>query len=472
MRVKWIAALLLLAVTNATSLASEKPADLPSIVLRVQSLNALLQNLNLVVKLVGQEAAANQIEGLIKGKIGKQGLEGIDLARPFGAYVRFGKAIDDITGAILIPIADQKTVLTRLGALGIKVTLDKDGIYTHQTDTNFQVHFRFANEYLYLTSVNTQSIQVKNLPDPVKALAIANHAMISLVARIDQIPSDARLIALAQLEATILAGQKKNQPNETKIQEEFRIALLREVNRYGSSLVRDAVELRFDLDVNDKTRDLSAKLSITGKPGSDLAKSIQALASQQSSLINLGKTEAAFQGSLHLALPEGLNKAFAAVIDEAAENGVEGIQNAQKKKQAEALFKAIMPTAKSGDFHLVGIVLGPEEKKYSFVTAMKLKEGEKLGKTVHDLVKLTLDDIPANLRDKIQLNFASVGNVQIHKFELQKNPIIDKLLDEVVSENQLYLAFREDALFLAIGKEALPTLKTILAKQNSRWRIS
>ena len=32
----------------------------PTIVVRVQSLNALLQNLNLVIRLVGQEEAANQ----------------------------------------------------------------------------------------------------------------------------------------------------------------------------------------------------------------------------------------------------------------------------------------------------------------------------------------------------------------------------------------------------------------------------
>jgi hypothetical protein len=49
----------------------------PSVVVRVKSLQALLQNLNLVVKLIGQEEAANQIEGLIKSKIGKNGVNGI-----------------------------------------------------------------------------------------------------------------------------------------------------------------------------------------------------------------------------------------------------------------------------------------------------------------------------------------------------------------------------------------------------------
>src|SRR5205807_1041173 len=133
MRSTWFAALLwcCFLLPADTVRAGEKSTDAPTVVVRVQSLNALLQNLNLVVKLIGQEEATHQIEGLVKSKIGKQGLEGIDPARPFGAYVRFGKAIDDITGAILIPMIDQKTFLTLLDNLDIKYTRDKAGIYTH-----------------------------------------------------------------------------------------------------------------------------------------------------------------------------------------------------------------------------------------------------------------------------------------------------------------------------------------------------
>src|SRR6266850_786593 len=76
--------------------------EAPAVVVRVKSLDVLVQNVNLVVRLVGQEEYAKQIEGLIKSKIGKKGLEGIDPTRPFGAYVRFGKNLDDVSGAILI----------------------------------------------------------------------------------------------------------------------------------------------------------------------------------------------------------------------------------------------------------------------------------------------------------------------------------------------------------------------------------
>ena len=171
MQRKWLAVFFvpLVVLLAPTVRAQDKAANPPTVVVRVKSLNALLQNLNLVVKLVGQEGAANQIENLIKGKIGKNGLEGIDPARPFGAYVRFGNAIDEINGAILVPMVDEKTFLDLLESLNVNFTKDKAGIYTHKTNKNFDLYFRFAHRYLYVTSVNTESIQDKNLLDPAKA---------------------------------------------------------------------------------------------------------------------------------------------------------------------------------------------------------------------------------------------------------------------------------------------------------------
>jgi len=447
--------------------SGEKPADAPTVVVRVKSINALLQNLNLVVKLVGQEEAAQQIEGLVKSKIGKMGLEGIDPSRPFGAYVRFGKAIDDINGAILIPMVDEKTFLTLLDNFGVNYAKDKDGIYTHRTNKNVDIYFRFAHQYLYITSVNTESIQNKNLPDPAKALAVPSDATISLVARVDQIPKDAKLIALAQLEEAILAAQRKEQRGATKTQETFRLALLSNFQKLGSRLIHEAGEVRFDLDISDKTKEMTVNFTVTGQPGSELAKMIKDIGNLKSPLSGMVKKDLAFQGGVHFELPESLNKAFVSVITEVKENALSGIQDAKKKDQARTLFEAMMPTAKAGEFQIVAAVLGPKAQRYTFIGALKLKDGDKLGKTVHDLLKEALNDIPEDQRGRIQLDFDRVGTIQIHKFVVPKDPKIDKIISEVVGDNQLFLAFRDDALFLGLGQEALATLKTALAKKDS-----
>ena len=65
-------------------------------------------NIKLIVQLAsGKENVAQQIEGLIKTKIGPNGLEGIYLKRPFGDG-RIGKEIEDVAGVIMLPIADHR----------------------------------------------------------------------------------------------------------------------------------------------------------------------------------------------------------------------------------------------------------------------------------------------------------------------------------------------------------------------------
>ena len=207
---KWLAALVVpVFILVAPTVRAQ---EAPTVVVRVKSLNALLQNLNLVVKLVGQEEKANEIEGLIKSNIGKNGLKGIDTTRPFGAYVRFGKNLDEINGAILVPMRDESTFLDLLDSLNIEVTKDKNAIYTHKTGKGFDLYFRFANQYLYITSVNTESIQAKNLIDPAKALAMKGDATIAVVARIDQIPDIAKGFALSGgwRRRSIRSGRKRS----------------------------------------------------------------------------------------------------------------------------------------------------------------------------------------------------------------------------------------------------------------------
>jgi hypothetical protein len=205
-------------------------------------------------------------------------------------------------------MADPKTFLGLLDNLNLEVKKDKDGIYTYKTNKNIDVYFRFANQYLFITTVNTDSIQDKHLVDPAQALALPGKATISVLARVDQVPNDVKLIALAQLDETFRTARKDAPAGETKSQEEFRLALLGDVHKWAGSVIREGGNLRLDLDVNTKNRAMTVDFSIAGKSGSDLAKAIQTLGELKSPLAGLLKKSDAFQASIHLALPESLRR--------------------------------------------------------------------------------------------------------------------------------------------------------------------
>jgi hypothetical protein len=126
-----------------------------------------------------------------------------------------------------------------------------------------------------------------------------------------------------------------------------------------------------------------------------------------------------------------------------------------------------MPTLKGGvvDAH-ASLVAGPDGT-FAGLVAVKVKDGAKLGKTVHDLVADALKDLPEANRDKIKLNFDKVGGTSIHRFELPPDALKGKSAEEVFGDPHVYLAFRQDAAMVSVGKEGLTLLKDALAAQTS-----
>jgi len=55
--------------------------------------HALLQNLNLVVRLVGQKERPSKSKDFVKARSQEPAFEGVDPARPLALYVRFGKSL-------------------------------------------------------------------------------------------------------------------------------------------------------------------------------------------------------------------------------------------------------------------------------------------------------------------------------------------------------------------------------------------
>jgi hypothetical protein len=446
--------------------AGEKAAP-PTIAVQVKSVEDLLKNLKTFLDFAGPKDAANQIEDLFKGKVGAKGLEGVDTKRPLGAFIRFGKELDDITGALMVPIADEATLTTLLTNLGLLGAKDKNGIYTMRTGKQFDVYLRFANKYLYVSAINSDNLLDKNLPDPAKALAAAQTTTLVASVRLDLLPDAARLLATASLDDALQKGIDKNEPGESAVQKEFRITLLRELNRTGGRLLSEGKELRFDLDIDAATKSVKLNFNLDGKADSDLAMLLQKLGQQKSPLAAIPQKDQATNGAAHFLLSDGVHKAFVKVIDETIERSLAGIQNEQKKKQADSLFKSMMPTVKSGEFNGGFAILGATPGSYTLLAAVKLKDGDALGKTLQDLLEDTLKDLPANEKAKVSLGVAEVGGVKVHRFELPKDALDDKFFKDVIGDNTLHLAFRNDALVVAVGKGGLDAVKSTLAAKEA-----
>ena len=429
----------------------------PTFVMRFNSLDSLAENAKFLAGLSGQKDAVRQIEGLFKTK----GMEGIDGKRPLGAYGKIGKELDDITGAILIPVSDEKAFLEILKGANLETIKGADGIFTVKTPLGVDAYLRFANKYAYVTALKQTALEEKNLLDPAKLLAGAPTAAFSLAIQLNQVPETAKFLAASMAESVMQEVEKKDVPGETKAHRAFRAAALKESSKIIAAVLKDGGELKVAVDINKSSGDLAASFSISGVPGSEMAASINALSKSPSMFGGLLKKGVVSSGLGRLKLSDPLVKALGDLYDEFRGKALADISDAAVKQQADAFFAALAPTLKTGDFD-GAFVVTENAKIITAVAAVKVKDGAAVEKSVRDLVSASAKNLPPNVKDKIKLDMDAIGGVKIHKVELAGiNPNL-KMLEQFMGEPNLYLAFRKDAMFFSLGKEGLQAIKAAI----------
>jgi hypothetical protein len=448
--------LLIVLFIPATVKAQAKAVP-PTFVMRFNSLDSLAENVKFLAGLSGQKDAVRQIEGLFKTK----GMEGVDGKRPLGAYGKIGKELDDITGAVLIPISDERAFLDIIKGANLETIKGADGIYTVKAPLGIDAYIRFANKYAYITALKQTALEDKNLLDPAKVLAGQPTAAFSLTIQLNQVPDTAKFLAASMAESVMQEVEKKDVPGETKAQRAFRAAALKECSKIIAAVLKDGGELNVAVDINKNSGDLAAHFSLAGMAGSEMAASIDALSKSPSMFGGLMKKDVVNSALGRIKLSDPLVKALGDLYDEFRGTALAHINDAAVKQQAGAFFAALAPTLKTGDFDGAYVVT-ENGKKLTAVTAIKVKDGAVVEKSVRDLVDASSKGLPPNLQDKIKLDMDAVGGVKIHKVELGAFDPNVKMFEQFLGESNLYLAFRKDAMFLSVGKEGLQAIKAAI----------
>jgi hypothetical protein len=357
----------------------------------------------------------------------------------------------------MLPIADEKAFLS-LVENSLEVTKDKTGLYTVKTRTPVDVYFRFAHKYVYISALNLEALDPKNLIPPSQVFPGDQKAALAASFRLDQVPDAVKLIATFQLEKELGKARDKEQPGETEKQRAFRMEVLKQIAEDVKAVLDDGAELSLAVDIDKNAGGLSVNAGLSGKNQSKLAKKIADLGKSTSLFAGLAGRDTAVQMLLHLAPSNAIRKAFAGVIEEGKAKGLAAVAEAGKRAEAERLIKALAPTLEAADIDVAFTLNQPEKSKhYNLIAAVKVTDGNNLAKTLHELVSGLLKDIPESERAKIKLDADSVDAIKIHRLDIQDK--YDAKAREVLGDNPLYLAFRDDALFIAVGADALPALK-------------
>jgi hypothetical protein len=458
-RVLLSAALLgLLAVPGLPRAAEPKSAG-PTVVLRVKSLDGILDDFAYVARAAGKEEEAKQLQKMVLAQAGAKGLKGIDRTKPLGLYATVGKTAGESTAVGLIPVADEDAILALLDNLNLKAEKGDDGLYTVTSDKSpAPVYFRFANGYAYVTVQNKDALDKAGLPAPGEVLPAGENALLSLTAHLDRVPEPLKKLFLEQMQDKVDEGKKQRDPMETDAQHAVKEETADELAGVIAAVVKDGRALEARIDVDRTADELVAELSLDALPKTDLAGTIHNLAGVKSLFAGLAGRHAAFDVQARLAVPQRGLKVLGEALDEQARKELLKETDKAKREQGEKLLKALLPTFKAGELDVGVSIRGPAaDKTYTVVGGMKVKDGEGINKAVRDLVA----GLPEDKRKEVHFDAAKAGSVAIHKVDVSDPDA--KTRDAFGPNAEGYFAFRPDALVFAVGGNALAAVKEAVA---------
>jgi hypothetical protein len=461
-RILPLAGLLLLAAAPSLVRAAD---DKPALVVAFKSLDGLISDSKYIAELAGKEEEAKQAEAMLKNLLGdRKGLEGVDPKKPIGLYARIDA--DDPKASevvVLIPVADEDALLTLLKKQDNVKVEDKKADGTYQVNiANIPVPFflRFANDYAYVTGVSKAALAKDRLLAPGQVLPGKTTSLASVVLHMEQIPQKYKDLAITGAEQQLAKEKEKKQPNETPSAKAFRLALIDEVGGLVKSVLEDGADLSMSVDVDRDAGELSTALSFSGKSGSKLAGDLADLGNKKSIGASLVGADSAANLIFNAALPETLRKSLSDAVDDAVKKGLAEAAAKGQREAAEALVKALLPTLKAGELDAGFDLRGPGAKDlYTLVMGVKVKEGGEIEKLVRNAVK----SLPEKDQERVKFDTAKAGDISIHRFTPDA-AMAEENSKRMFGDNpEVYFAFRDDALVIAIGSDGLAALKEVLA---------
>ena len=150
----------------ATARSADAKSSAPTIVVRLDSINNLLEDVKYLVEVAGQKDKAEESLKAFQTAVEDQKIDkAIDFTRPLGMYgtLNADNPLDSM-GVLLVPVADEKGLLDLLANFQMTAEKGEDGIYIVQAPfPPIPIYIRFANKYVYATFRDKDAIDLAKL---------------------------------------------------------------------------------------------------------------------------------------------------------------------------------------------------------------------------------------------------------------------------------------------------------------------
>jgi hypothetical protein len=441
--------------------ASAVAAD-PPITFQTHAVERVLDDLRGAADMIGGEKAVKAVNTAIKDKLGEKGFEGLDLAKPVVGYVILAPKLEDTVAVVAFPFTTEKEFLALCDRWngGEKAKDLGKGLYELPPLEPFaKARMRFAEGYAYIAAGKDPepALEAKSLVSPTKLYDPAERAVFAGKLHFERIPAEVKKAIPGYLadikkeledhgDVWLVKALKPALPDIEKM-------LTRYVILLGGA---DALTLRMGLDVPKS--DLVIEATLTPKPDTLLAK---VLAAQK-------PTENRFGALLTPDTAVGFKVRLPFFNDELKAAGTKILEELQKeankpeaaKDLTDELFKGLTRTIKTGEADIVVGIRGPDKDgDCTLVGAVAFEDTAALEKEFKKYVEKTA---PADEQERFKWDAAKAGNVTIHTYKLPTGGFFDISKPFGGEKALLAFAFAPKGVFIVIGPDPIPVMKTAL----------
>ena len=449
-----------------------------TIVVTAKSVKDLAGDLEYLIKVVApadDPGIQGAVDGLKQFQAGEL-VKGLDQARGFGLAVSLPKDFPQggsPSVVAAVPVSDYGQFLDSLKNVGLAVD-DQPGVpgFSHKIsgpDNNPTLFALNAKGYALLSLIPDGSDQIKEMDPSTWAPKGRPSAALSARVRVSDVPQ-----ALKDQFAEQMDGQMRQQgdrnPGEKDAEYRARMATQNLMAGAIKGIVQDGDIVEMDIDLDRKAGEMSVNLSLTGKPGSDMAKNLAAFKGRQSRFREMGR-DAPLGAWISVPMAKDLRDAFSEGFESLRKADLPEIATEDQKK----LFNRFVDLAKSElsapelDYGLAvrqSAAAGGKTPHYVIVGGMKVKDGRAFDRLLRD----GLAQIKMEKGRKLTLDVAKAADGSpIHQMTkpYDKDDKNDANVSRLFGEASLSFAFREDAILFAFGEDGVKSLRTVIEGLSS-----
>lgn len=440
----------------AMACASTIRAAEPVAVVSISGVNNLVND----IKYLSAAAGAGHL-GQMAETMSQPFMQGISRDKPVGLIVSFEN--NNFEPLAFIPIDDLDATMDMLSENLGKPRDSGNGVF--EIAGPQPSYLKEQNGWAF---VATNIDALKNLPANPKGIldGLNEEYDIAIRANIDSIPKEYRDMALDQMRAGIRQGLDRL-PGESDEQYELRKQLVESQMEQMNALFNQTDQITFGWLIDGQQQMTHMDMTVTAKPGTDLANQMGQLKSAKSKFAGFMNDEAAItMNSSSMLRPQDIAQTKT-MLSSFRETAIKEIENDDDLPDQDArnaaqdlvgdLFDILDATLESGVMD-AGLSISLDEQSMTMVGGLHVADGNAVEESLKKLVKLAKQepDFPG-----IQFNAQSHGNVRFHTMQvpIPEGEDAREILGEVLD---VAIGIDKQAAYFAMGNDCITKLKQVI----------